>query len=1225
MGNFLIAVAVFMITVIGAVFSIPYFIDWNTYRGVFEEEASLLLGREVRVGGAVNLHLLPTPYFRFEKVRIADTSPNQQEPIFRADVLTVKLTIPPLLRGAVEAHEIEFQRPILRLAVDNKGGWNWQSFSRTFADVAYLPTNVALTSVRIADGVFVVHGENGAERLRIDGLKGELSAPSLDGPYRFRGFYGGKGANEREIRIGTARPEGDGSVRFKASLRMGSAGSSYALDGRVADLMGSPRIDGDLTARLPTVNIWQQAAVRGTPAQKKAATPPDDLANSHDGPAFDLKAIVAMDARGAALSNLALSFEQDGRPQLVTGDIKARWSEALAVDMNLSSHWLDLDRIAGVTEGASPLEALVPLAVRLQDLLPAEGRSRASFAIAQTNIGGEAINNLQLVLVRAGDKLEVQDLRLGMPGGSRGELQGTASGPPDAATFSGNIGLRGLSLVRFLAWATGKAMPADAKGDGAFGVQGQLSISQDRVTARDVVGDLSGTAVYGHAQFEWAGRPKLSLTLDSPQLDARPLMPAGASLGEALELLMQGAGATLPEGQVQGGKAKAGGRRAQTDMSLRLNAGQLITPARTYRDVAAHVDVQAGMLHLPLLRVASDQGFSLELEGRVENATSRPKGTMRGVVTVERGQGIDPLADLIGTPAAYRPDARRAEILAPLRVAGSVSFGLRTPTSTDVVLEGEANGATVKLNSRFDGGSEGWRKGPADLTALIESANGGIITALIAPRVAPQRAEPARPGRLLIRANGSTPEDLNALATVETGELNLGFRGQVATGEGGTRISGEAEIGAADGTRMAALAGLSPPLRLEDVPISGTLNFTAAREKIGIERLSLKVGGSPVRGQLALSAVGDRRRIEGRLDVGEASIARLLSPLLDQRLAVASAAEAALSGRQSPWPDQPFDANVLDGFEGGIRLNVPRLEVANGIAIKDARLDIALDAGKVDVKSIEGTAFGGRARASVRIEKVPGGVEVAGIVRIEGGKLESLVVTPGDTPRASGTASGEIAFSGKGTSPRNAISALQGTGNLRLDEAALPGLWPGALNAALDAALKAEVDRLGTTLRQSLAASLSARPSPLPGTLALELADGRLRIKPFTIATPEGRASGNTSLDLRSLMVESDWRIEQNASAGPMPDRPALPPVQVLYRGPAATLATLDPQLATEQIERELAVRRMERDVEELERLRKLDEARRRNEAERLRRQFETAPPVPLPPASPEARPPTPG
>ena len=63
-----------------------------------------------------------------------------------------------------------------------------------------------------------MHGPDGAERTRFEGFNGELSAPALDGPYRLRGTYGKAGA-ERELRIGTARPEADGSVRFKAILR----------------------------------------------------------------------------------------------------------------------------------------------------------------------------------------------------------------------------------------------------------------------------------------------------------------------------------------------------------------------------------------------------------------------------------------------------------------------------------------------------------------------------------------------------------------------------------------------------------------------------------------------------------------------------------------------------------------------------------------------------------------------------------------------------------------------------------------------------------------------------------------------------------------------------------------------------------------------------------------------------------------------------------------------
>ena len=66
MNNLLIAIAVFIITVVGALFAVPHFIDWNSYRSNFEEEASRVVGREVQVDGDVKLYLLPVPYFRLE-------------------------------------------------------------------------------------------------------------------------------------------------------------------------------------------------------------------------------------------------------------------------------------------------------------------------------------------------------------------------------------------------------------------------------------------------------------------------------------------------------------------------------------------------------------------------------------------------------------------------------------------------------------------------------------------------------------------------------------------------------------------------------------------------------------------------------------------------------------------------------------------------------------------------------------------------------------------------------------------------------------------------------------------------------------------------------------------------------------------------------------------------------------------------------------------------------
>ncbi|MEQ1716394.1 MAG: AsmA family protein, partial [Hyphomicrobium sp.] len=111
MNNGLLYLGSLMAFVLAALFGVPYFIDWNGYRGVFEEEASKVLGRDVRVGGAVNVRFLPTPFVRFEKVRLSDVTGQTGEPFLRAESFTMRLAVSPLLRGAFEANEIELNKP----------------------------------------------------------------------------------------------------------------------------------------------------------------------------------------------------------------------------------------------------------------------------------------------------------------------------------------------------------------------------------------------------------------------------------------------------------------------------------------------------------------------------------------------------------------------------------------------------------------------------------------------------------------------------------------------------------------------------------------------------------------------------------------------------------------------------------------------------------------------------------------------------------------------------------------------------------------------------------------------------------------------------------------------------------------------------------------------------------------------------------------------------------
>ena len=185
---------------------------------------------------------------------------------------------------------------------------------------------------------------------------------------------------------------------------------------------------------------------------------------------------------------------------------------------------------------------------------------------------------------------------------------------------------------------------------------------------------------------------------------------------------------------------------------------------------------------------------------------------------------------------------------------------------------------------------------------------------------------------------------------------------------------------------------------------------------------------------------------------------------------MAATAETAISGRQSIWSDEPFDASILDGFEGNIKLNAKRLLLPEGLGLSGVSLDIALQGGKVEVRQLEGAGLGGRVSATLSIAKAAAGVDVGGSLSLAGVAIDSFVGKPGH----SGALSGEIKFAGKGTSPRNVLSVLQGSGTLSFDQAKLGTLWLGAIGRSVSAALQADPDSLAATLRRTLATELVA-------------------------------------------------------------------------------------------------------------------------------------------------------
>jgi hypothetical protein len=702
------------------------------------------------------------------------------------------------------------------------------------------------------------------------------------------------------------------------------------------------------------------------------------------------------------------------------------------------------------------------------------------------------------------------------------------------------------------------------------------------------------------------------VALEGGRLDARGLLPADMSLYDLLGVLARAPLARRDDKRTAEADSMVS-RLLQSDLDLQLKAGQLVTAGRTYRDFGTAVVTKGGQLKQLLLQLSGDAGFNLQLEGKVDNLATVPKGIVRGHLVAETPDSIAPLAALLGVPAGFRPGDGRERSLVPLRLAGALALGGRTATSADLTVDGETGGAVVKVNARFDGGTGGWRSGRADITATADSTDAARIVGLLFPEAMPAgRVGSAKSGRILIRAGGVPAEGLTSVATVDAADLALNFRGQVVLADTGAKADGDLEARAASGTPLAALVGLTPALRADGIPVNARLKLGVDGSTVTLDRLALQIGGTKLTGKIAVTPADGRRRIDASLAADDLSLATVLGPLLDRRFGAASAAEAVLLGQASPWPDEPFNAAVLDAFDGQIQLSSKRLTLADGLGLERARIDVQLKPGKIEAREIGGRTPGGEVKAAVSIEKVPGGASVRGTLGF-GIALEEV---PGPRPpKASGPVSGRLEFAGRGVSPRAVLAALQGEGTIALGEARLPGLAPGAVAAAAGAALKAEPGKLAPVLRQALAAGLAAGSLPVAqASFPLEIADGQVRARSLALDTGEGRAVGTARLDLKALKLDTQWRIEAKVPEGATAVR-TLPPVILSYRAPLAALGTAEQQTDTTALEQELAARKIEQDMEELERLRRL------NEADPARKPADPAAPAPRPPALPGAAP----
>lgn len=1182
MNNGLLYLGGLLTVILAALFGVPYFVDWNGYRGVFEEEASKVLGRDVRVGGAVNVRFLPTPYVRFEKVRIADPTGQTGEAFMRADSFTMRLAVAPLLRGALEANEIELSRPVLSFALDSEGSGNWASLQLKPAELPFIPRNVALHSVRFLDGAVSLYGSDGQAITRIEKVNGELAAETLKGPFKFAGRATWSG-EERDIKFVTTSPDADGGIKLKFNLRGLLTANSYAFDGTLANLSGKPRFTGDVTAKL------------GLPKLESA----DSAAAESVMPGFDLKAHVDADTSGATFDDLTLDVVNAAEPQVISGKASAVWAKEPRFDAALNAKWLDLDFLAGSGGQSATFVKVRQLGLAVLHSLAGDGAASAKIDLEQVRLGGEVAGGLKIDAERVGGVMKIKDMKGGLPGGARFELSGEIKGEAGARTFNGEGLVRGANLARLQTWMQKSGASIDIKTEGPFWLAGRLVAGENQVELTDAKAEIAGHFLSGELKIDDKERRRIAVRLESSRIDTVSLFPEEALNVERELLKAFGLAAGADPSPAATGP---GDGARQSDLSVRITAGELKHAGKVYRNVDASVVQEDGVLRIPSAKFQTTGGLSVVASGRVKTTADQPEGTISYELDAPTHNAVQDATGLFSVSNIV--PAERTAPWNTAKIAGLIKLGARSKTATDVSFDGLINGARVAGRAEFDAGFKAWRTAPSHISAVLKTPD--MATALNLIHVARAKIDgaAARPIELSIAVSGKLADQSAALFDIKSEGLDATMMGSIQLPETGAAVvSGRAMLKGRDAHEVLALAGLPAPGGLSGTAIEGVVDVSAKGGVIELASQGLTAGESRLTGRATITnAVGEDLKVSADISADSLTIVGLLG-WMTGRGPTSEDNSAETEQFRSVWPEAAFEFDALSHLTGDVTVRSKAVLLTDGLGIRDATIKATLAPGKISLTELSGRAAGGTLSAMASFSKDAGGVSLDGILKF-GADLSAL------SQAADGTAAVEFTVTGRSLSPASLVAGLNGSGVIALNAARHPGPAPVVVSDASDSVFSGDIANDASVITPALMEAIaSARVENGTRQVPFTIAGGDIKVDPFVIEAPQGSARVSTVVRLASLAVDSVWQVTALAAKmPPPPDAPAdwkplpkgpLPPVVVVYTGKLDDLKQLAVAVDTSELQRELSVRQMERKVEELEVLRRRDEERAKQEVER--------------------------
>lgn len=1203
MNNFLTWLAAAVLLLVGVLFALPPLIDWNQYRGVFEEEASRMLGREVRVSGKVDLRLLPVPFVQFEKIRIAD-APGIPGSFVRADNFTLLLSVPPLLRGVIEARKLRIDKPVLRIRFDEKGHSNWQKIKLRAQDLPFIPADFALQSAEIQDGRIVVESHRGQVIAQVAGLSGELTASALRGPYRFNG-EAVIADTELDVRLVTGVVDSTDAVVITTTATNENTGAKNYIEGRLSDLQTMPKFTGKFTVQAP-VSVATSAVT--APAR------------------YDLRAKVSFDPMAAQLSDIEISIDSVGRPQQLKGHIEADWTEEFSMTGQLQSEWLDIDTITGGKTQNAAYRIFEILADSRTVNKKLADSTRIDLSVEQAIIAGETISEISARLFRSNGEIRVERLSANLPGQTKLRMNGGFPVSTNKYNWQGHTLVRGDNFKQFSEWLWPGESTVTGTAAHDFEFSGTIRSSPEEVEFSNAHINLAGYSSEGLLRYNWMQKPVLTLDWSADILDLSGFGDNILSNRNLAYLLGFGKSAA---DSGQPGQISEILRAANFD--VRLQAQKVNDANRTFNDINLVLFRTDNKLQFGKSSFMIDPGLGLQFEGDFEQSPAgQHNWDLKGLISSNSAHAFTELSDFLELATQDFRIPKGLSVASPVNVAFSsqshIVAGRRKNTF-------EANGNIHKDNLRLSIVTEGqidrWRENDLRLdikldgksirsTARLLNGNPDNVAAASAEDVAEgvddasaPVALPDQPFYLRFNLIGVAQRHLKASTALESQlwQLRMQADGKPdAEDDKSLMWTGAGTIQVVD--LKSILASVAPDwarLFPASALSGGQFEFAGLHNGWKLEPADFKIAGSQMSGDLELvfaQTPRSRPSLTGSMTIDRINGAELSTAiLLDEKPVPVPVPNSDTDTQAAPenikkfWPDQMFDLAALDLLDVNVDVTAEYIDIAPGLNLQKARMNIASTSQSIALKIFDGELLGGKASGEMKVVGATFGTSVKTEIELKDAMIGSLV-SADLSARAGGRVDFKLTATGQAPDPLALMTTLKGTGTAKLYDVRIPGLSPASLTEIADSIVIGE--RPPEELADRAEEALATGPLKLADqSVPLTLADGILTIGLLADDKNASALTNITTVDFLQLAINSQWQINtilQRSTEEPgFVPRP-LPPARIIYAGTLAKLNEIEPNLNLGDLQRELTVQRMEHNVSRLERLRREDEERARQE-----------------------------